>query len=136
MRINISDEQLDLMESGREAGVIVRSERTKKGYALIPQEVYDQVRPLLQYVVLHLEAPDQGRANGNAVEWTPEKNARRVALIQKKHDKRLTSAEKNELRQLMSEADEFRDGAIPPRNEILELILAGLQIQETKPSRQ
>jgi hypothetical protein len=135
MPIHVSDKQLDQMESGRQAAVIVRSDRTKKGYALIPQRIYDQLRPLLQCVVMRAELPVHGEGNGHAVEWTPEKNARRVALINKKYDKGLTSAEKKELSRLMSEADRFRDLTAPVRNDILELILAGLQQQKRKPSR-
>jgi hypothetical protein len=135
MPIRVSDKELDQIESGREAAVIVRSDRTKKGYALIPQKLYDQLRPLLQYVVMHVEAPVRGRRNGHAVDWTPEKNVRRVALINKKHDKGLTSAEKKELSQLISEADDYRDITAPVGNYILELILAGLQNRKPQPSK-
>lgn len=41
----------------------------------------------------------------HGIEWTPEKRARRVALINKKYDQGLSSAEKRELQQLMAEAD-------------------------------
>jgi hypothetical protein len=33
MPIHVSEKELDAVESGREAAVIVRSDRTKKGYA-------------------------------------------------------------------------------------------------------
>jgi hypothetical protein len=135
MPIHVSDKQLDQVESGREVAVIVRSDRTKKGYALIPQKVFDQLRPILERVVMRAAAPVRGRGNDHAVEWTPVKNARRVALINKKHDKGLTSAERKELTKLMSEADEYRDRTTPVRNDILELILAGLQHQKPKTSK-
>jgi hypothetical protein len=135
MAIHVSDKQLDQVESGRELAVIVRSERTKQGYALISQKVFDRLRPILEHVVMRVEAESRGRRNGHAVEWTPEKNARRVALINKKHDKGLTLAEKKELTRLMSEADEHRDRTAPVRNDILELILAGLQHHKPKTSK-
>jgi hypothetical protein len=135
MPIHVSDKQLDQMETGREAAVIVRSERTNKRYALIPRKVYLQLKPLLQYVVMHLEAPIQDRGNGRSAQWPSEKNDRRVALINKKHDKGLTSTEKKELSRLMSEADVYRDETVPVRNNILDLILAGLHRLTPKPSK-
>jgi hypothetical protein len=133
MSIHVSDKQLDQVECGRAAAVLVRSERTKKSYAVIPVTVYELLRPLLQYVVTHVETPSRG--NGHVVEWTPDKNARRVALINKKHDKGLTPSEKKELAKLVSEADDYRDMTVPFRNDILELILAGLQSRKSKPSK-
>lgn len=133
MPIHVSDEQLDQVENGRTAAVIVRSGRTKKGYALIPEDVYAQVRPLLQFVAIDLQ--ERGPGAGQSPDWTREKNARRVALINKKHDKRLTAAEKKELNQLMAEADAYRDAAAPVRNQILELILAGLEKLPPKASK-
>ena len=133
MAIHISDRQLDRMERGREPALIVRSEGTTKGYAVIPQKVYDQVRPLLQCVAMRAEAPQRG--NGHAVEWTEEKNARRVALINKKHDQSLTTAEKKELAVLVAEAEQFRDRTIPIRTDILEILLAGLKQQAAKKAK-
>lgn len=136
MRIDISEEQLEQVESGHKTALIVRSERTKREYALIPQKVYDQVRPLIQHVVMHLEARGGEGADVNGAEWTDEKNARRVALINKKHDKGLSAAEKKELRELMSEAEAYRDRVIPPGTDILKLILAGLKSQAAKSTKQ
>ncbi len=130
MAIHISDRQLDRIERGREPALIVRSAGTTKGYAVIPQNVYDQVRPLLQCVAMRVEAPQRG--NGHAAEWTEEKNARRVALINKKHDQSLTTAEKKELAVLVAEAEQFRDRTVPVRTDILELLLAGIKQQATK----
>src|ERR1051326_8604373 len=98
MPIHVSDKQLDQVESGRTPAVIVKSERTKKGYALIPEQVYDQLRPLLQYVRLHVDASPQHTDNCKTPEWAQEFNARRVALIMKKHEKGLTAAERKELK--------------------------------------
>ncbi|CAN5224328.1 hypothetical protein BH10PLA2_BH10PLA2_11190 [soil metagenome] len=134
MPIQVSDKQLDQMENDRSAAVIVRSERTNKGYSLIPESVYARLRPLLQFVAIDLVDPVRGQDRDAATEWTPELNARRVMLINKKHDKGLTPAEKKELKQLMAQADAHRDAAASVRNQILELILAGLRTQSPKPS--
>lgn len=135
MPIHVSDKQLDQIENGRRAAVIVRSEGTKKGYALIPEQVYARLRPLLQFVAIDLESQPAAQAENEVPVWTPEKNARRVALINKKHDKKLTAAEKKELTQLMTEADAYRDTAAPVRTQILELILAGLGKRSPKTSK-
>ncbi len=134
MPIHVSDRQLDQVENGRAPAVIVRSERTKKGYALIPESVYAQLQPLLRFVAVDLGDAGTPPADGPAAAWTPEKNARRVALIHKKHDEGLTPAEKKELKQLITEADAVRDAAAPVRNQVLEWILAGLRARPSKRS--
>jgi uncharacterized protein YaiL (DUF2058 family) len=134
MPIHVSDKQLDQLENGRRAAVIVRSDASRKRYALVPEHVYARLQPLFQLVAMDLEALPAVRANGNVPEWSPEKNARRMALINKKHDEKLTGIEKRELAQLMAEADAYRDAVDPARTEILELILAGLEARSPKPS--
>ena len=126
MPIHVSDSQLDQIELGREPGIIVRSVRRKKGYAVIPQQVYDQVWPLLQYVAMQLEhAPKNCESN----ESIDGKNIRRMALVNKKYDHVLTAAEKKELAMLTVEVDEFLGRKDQTRNKILELLLAGLKQQ-------
>jgi hypothetical protein len=134
MPIHVSDKQLDQMEHGRSAAVIVRSAHTNKGYALIPESVYARLWPLLQFVGGDLADNVPGQGRGPVAEWTPEMNARRVTLINKKHGKGLTPAEQKELKQLMTQADAHRDASTPVHNHILELILAGLSKQSPKPS--
>ncbi len=133
MPIQISDRQLDRIERGREPGVIVRSVGRKKGYAVITEDAYDQVRPLLQCVAMQVEPPPT--KNGHATEWSEEKNARRAELINKKYDAGLNAAEKKELQRLQREVDEFAERAVPFRNEVLELVLLGLK-QKAKKARQ
>jgi hypothetical protein len=125
MGIRISEKELDLLDTSKKPAVIVHSGRSKKGYAVISQTVYDQVRPLLQYVTLPVDA-GSGKVDASN-EWTEEKNACRVALINKKYDQGLTAAEKKELQRLQAEVDEFADRAAPVRNEVLELLLLGLK---------
>ncbi len=133
MPIHVSDSQLDRIERGREPAVLVRSARTKREYAVITHDAYAQLRPLLQCVAPTVEAPVRG--NGHTAEWTDEKNARRLELINKKHNEGLTTAEKKELASLVAEATRFRDRTAPVRTEILELILAGLKQQTSKKAK-
>ncbi len=133
MAIHVSERQLDQIEHGQQPAVIVRSERTKKGYAVIRQKVYEQFRPLLQCVAMQVEVPQPG--NGHTIEWTEQKNARRVALVNKKYDQALTNAEKRELAVLAAEADRYRDRTAHVQTEILELILAGLKQQAAKKAK-
>ena len=125
MGLRISEKELDLLDSRKKRAVIVRGGRSKKGYAVISKPVYDQVRALIEYVTPPADA-DSGTAR-QPDEWTEEKNARRVALINKKYDHGLTAAEKKELQRLQSEVDEFADRAVPLRNKVLELVLLGLK---------
>lgn len=131
MVIRVSDRQLEELEQGRETAIIVHSKRTGKGYAVMSESVYQQVRPLLQSVTLRLDV------NGSSEEdnplWTEENNARRVELINKKFNPGLTSIEKKELAGLNMVAEQFRDQTTGVRTEILELILAGLKGQDSKP---
>jgi hypothetical protein len=65
--------------------------------------------------------------------WTDEKNSRRMELINKKYDGALTAAEKRELKALQQEGERHADLIAGPRNEILELLVLGL---EQKAARQ
>ena len=56
MALHISEKQLDLLDSSKKPAVLVRNGRTKKGYAVISETVYDQVRPLLQHVAVQVES--------------------------------------------------------------------------------
>ena len=82
MPLHVSDRQLDRIEHGRVPGVVVRSARTKKGFAVITEDAYDQLRPLLQCVAMQVE--DSPTKNGHSAEWSEEKNARRAELVNKK----------------------------------------------------
>jgi hypothetical protein len=127
MAIRVSDQQLDEIEHGREPALIVHSKRTRKGYALISESVYEQVRPLLQFVALRLDSETPSEETSL---WTEENNGRRVELINKKFNGGLTSIERKELAGLNAAAEKFRDQTSGARTEILELILAGLKLQQ------
>jgi hypothetical protein len=59
--------------------------------------------------------------------WTEQKNARRAALINKKHDRGLSTAQKKELARLQKEADEYVDRVAPSHSEKLEQLLTDLK---------
>ncbi len=67
--------------------------------------------------------------------WTDEKNARRAALINKKHDRKLTSAEARELNQLTEEVRQFQERVAPLHNHVLELILEALDRRTQEAAR-
>ena len=126
MTVQISERQLARIESGRDQVARVRVGR--KDYVLLSRSFYEQVRPLLDYMTRQPAKASDARATA---EWTEEKNARRVALVNKKYDQGLTAAERKELKQLQAEVDRFGDRAVPARNEVLELLLLGAEIDES-----
>ncbi|MDB5389283.1 MAG: hypothetical protein JWM11_4929 [Planctomycetaceae bacterium] len=111
--------------------IIVHSKRTGKGYAVISECLYQQVRPLLQLAGSRLDA--EAHREEDSPEWFEENNARRIELINKKFNQGLTTVEKKELAALNAYAGPFRDQKSGIRTEILELILAGLKRQDSKP---
>ena len=124
MAIKVSEEQLETLERGQQEAILVRNERTRKEYVVIPRSVYQQVQPLLEYAT----ANTNGGTTPNSKEtWTETKNARRIALINKKHDEKLTRAEVQELARLQSEVGEHQERIAPLRNDLLKLILEGLR---------
>jgi hypothetical protein len=124
MTVHISEQQLERIESGRDH--VARVRVGGKDYVLLSQSVYEQVRPILDYVTGRPVEADNAHASND---WTDEKNARRAALINKKYDQGLTAAEKRELKRLQTEVDAFADRIAPVRTEVLELLLLGLKQQ-------
>jgi hypothetical protein len=129
MATQFVEKQLDAVASGREKMARVRV--GNNAVVILSEQFFDRVHPILEYMA---SQPEAGPSNG-ANEWTEEKNARRAALINKKYDQGLTASEKKELARLQKEASEFRDRVAPVRNEILELLLAGLKQKAAKRSR-
>lgn len=130
MTINVTEKQLESLERGKREAILVRSERTRKEYAIIPRSAYQQVQPLLQYVA----GKNGGAAGDDQETWSEEKNSRRVALINKKYDDKLTRAETQELARLESDVAIHQGRVAPLRNDLLKLILEGLQ-QRAKRTR-
>ena len=99
--------------------------RTPHGNVVVLSERFaERFRPLLEYMARQVSTENASPAENT---WTDEKNARRMALIEKKYANGLTAAEKRELKLLQEEGERFADQLIAPHNEILELALFGLQ---------
>lgn len=67
--------------------------------------------------------------------WTEEKNARRVALVNKKYDSRLSAAEERELATLQDEVCRHQACVAPLNNRALELILEALEQRASSAAR-
>lgn len=130
MPLTVSDKLLKTLETGRRP-VVVRDGRTKKGYAVMSEQVYARARPLIEFVASDVA----GSSAVDAETWTDEKNARRAALINKKHDSRLTSAETRELHQLTDEVRQYQERVAPLRNHALELMLEALDRRAQEAAR-
>jgi len=66
MAIIVSEEQLEALENPSRSVVVVHDKRTKKGYAVMPERVYDRARPLIDFVAAHVATT----ADGPAELWT------------------------------------------------------------------
>ena len=62
MAIHVSDRQLARIDDGRALALIVRCERTKKKYAVITQNRYEQIRPVLQWCAAKADGSREGTA--------------------------------------------------------------------------
>jgi len=99
--------------------------QTPKGNAvLLSEKLCDRFRPLLEYMARQIAVEALVNADND---WTEEKNCRRMALIEKKYEGVLTAAEKRELKSLQQEGEQYANHIAAPRNEMLELLLLGLQ---------
>lgn len=130
MALTISERQLEALEEPRRPVVVVRHRRTNKGYAVMPEKVYDQARPVIDMV----NAQAQSSHDQQIETWTEDKNARRVALVNKKYDSALTHTEERELATLQQEVCDYQERVAPLNNHALELILEALQ-QRAKPAK-
>lgn len=123
MSLTVSEKQLESLESRRRPVVVVRHTRTKKGYAVMPEKLYDQARPVIDMV----NAQAQSSHDRQFETWTEGKNARRVALVNQQFDSALTPAEVRELVTLQQEVCDYQERVAPLNNHVLELILEALQ---------
>ena len=125
MPFQLSNRQLEQLEEHADKAVVVRHPRTKRKFVVISEAAYERARPILEYVSAQV---DLEQADTPATEvWTEEKNTRRIALIDKKHDHKLTAAERQELEDLQQQAYRHRERVAPVRNEVLELLLEALE---------
>jgi hypothetical protein len=66
--IAISDQQLQELETRRRPAVIARDRRKKKGYAVLPEAIYDQARPVIEFVAAKVDD-----AANETDAWTEDK---------------------------------------------------------------
>jgi hypothetical protein len=118
MVAQLSSDLLDELDRG--GTVQFEDPRTRARYVLIPQADYRQVLPLL--------SRGDGSATTDPVDWNEEKNARRCALVAKRHSGGgLSAAEEVELDALQNEMYRHRAAVAPLPLAMLEVIEAGLQ---------
>lgn len=129
MTTRLLEKQLEPVSTGREN--MVRVQVGGAAVIVLSQRFFDRMQPLLDYFAQTEVACEEGNEP-----WSDSKNARRAELVNKKYDSRLTATEKAELARLDQEAEVFLDHHVPIRNEVLELMLAGLkQKARTKKSK-
>lgn len=123
MALTVTDKQLEAIDIERQPVVLVRHSRTKKGYAVMPESVYDHARPLIEFMLAEGTAP----AGDGETTWTDAKNARRASLITKKYDSKLSASEAKELATLQEEVCRHQERVAPLQNRVLELIVQALE---------
>ena len=122
MSTSTLEQQLAPVAEGR---VDIADVRTARGnFVVLSERLGQRFRPLLEYMARQVSAESVPSADHD---WTDEKNSRRGTLIEKKYAGGLTAAEKRELQALQQEVGQFADRVAGPRNEILELMLLGLE---------
>lgn len=128
MATGLLEKQLEPVSTGRED--MARVKVGDLAVVVLSERFFDRIQPFLEYFA-RFEQPASAQS-----QWTDSKNARRAELIHKKYHARLDKAERAELSQLDTEAEAFIDQQVPVRNEVLELMLAGLkQKVRTKKSK-
>ena len=133
MALTVTDKQLEAIDIERQPVVMVRHSRTKKGYAVMPESVYDHARPLIEFMLSEGTAP----AEVGETTWTDAKNARRASLINKKYDSKLSANEERELATLQEEVCRHQERVAPLQNHVLELIVQALEqrVKNTRPQK-
>ena len=122
MNISTLEKQFASVAEGRSNIADVRTPRGN--LVVLSERLVERFRPLLEYMARQVSA-ESVPPTGNG--WTAEKNGRRMELIEKKYDGVLTAAEKRELKVLQQEGEKIADGIAGPRNEMLELLLLGME---------
>ncbi len=124
MPVPLTPEQIAELERSGGSLFVVENPQTRQGYVLVPTDAYLQAKPLFEAIIgrtrgsVSLSAQDQL----GPVEWNDAKNARRCALIDKKHDVGLLPAEETELDRLQAELAAHQRLVAPRPLAILELL--------------
>jgi hypothetical protein len=103
-----------------------------------PLSVEDPRTHKLYVIVAEEEFASKPRSPSNGTSqqaWTPEKNARRFALIDKQFDGTLTATEAEELEGLQQEVDEYLDREAPLPLEAVRALHGRLLRQSTEGSK-
>jgi hypothetical protein len=129
MPVPLTPEQIAELERSGDSLFVVENPQTRQGYVLVPTDAYLQAKPLFEAIIgrtrgsVSLSAQDQL----GPVEWNDAKNARRCALIDKKHDVGLLPAEETELDRLQAELAAQQRLVTPRPLAILELLEEALR---------
>ena len=124
MPVPLTPDQIAELERSDGSPFVVENPRTRQGYVLVPTDAYLQAKPLFEAIIgrtrgsVSLSAQDQL----GPVEWNDAKNARRCALIDKKHDVGLAPAEEPELDRLQAVLTAHQRLVAPRPLAILELL--------------
>ena len=122
MNTSTLEKQIASVAEGRSNIADVRTPRGN--LVVLSERLGERFRPLLEYMARQVSAESLPKTDDD---WTQEKNGRRISLIDQKYDGTLTPSEKRELKELQHEAEQFADRLAGPRNEVLELLLLGLE---------
>ena len=128
MNITTLERQIAPVAEGRRNMADVQTPRGK--LVVLSHRLGETFRPLLEFMADQISAGERATTNSN---WTDEKNARRVELINKQYASTLTSAERLELKKLQAESEKLVDRLREPRNKMLELLLLGLEHSASQP---
>jgi len=112
-----TDDILRELDRTRGGPVEFEDPRTHARYVLIPHESYRLVRPLLG----SREAGDQ------RVQWSDEKNSRRLALIKQEVAGALSKEEQDLLERLQDEFYRYREQIAPLPSAMLEFLEEALE---------
>jgi hypothetical protein len=129
MSSTLTPEQVAELERSGGSPMVMEDPRTRRGYVLVPQEAYRQIRPLFEAIMRQTQGEPQTPAQEDLVpsEWDDAKDERRCELIDKKHDTGLSSAEQTELDHLQLELGAHQRLVAPRPLAVLELIEEALR---------
>jgi hypothetical protein len=136
MPVPLTPEQIAELERTGGSLFVLENPQTRQGYVLVPTDAYLRAKPLFEAIIgrtrgsVSLSAQDQL----GPVEWNDTKNARRCALIDKKHDFGLLPAEETELDRLQAELTAHQRLVAPRPLGILELLEDALRQRAANPT--
>lgn len=129
MSATLTSEQIAELERSGASPFVLEHPQTHAGYVLVPSEAYLQAQPLFEAIIGQTRSSLSSPAQGTSapIDWNDAKNARRCALIDKKHDIGLSLAEGAELDGLQAELAAYQRLVAPRPLAILELLEEALR---------